>query len=667
MAYIAKTNWQNNEIVEASDINRIEQGVKDAHEDIKNVPEIIDDKIIEHNTNIVDGERHGIRVNDLTNKFEYFNGKQWVGIEINEDTIRDNGNSNLKMRVATSPPPAIDGRLYYNSDDKLFYVARNGQWWRLYVGGDEKLEQNAPATAPTLESRTDTSIKLVSESDKEYMYTGGDWQESSLFTGLNRNTEYTFYSRFKETDIYKSSPPSPSVKFTTDKGTQVAPSAPTVSNIEFDKATVNGGSGTEVRIGSGDWYDSPHTFISLTEETTYNAYARRKETITHYASPISSAKSFKTEAEIKIYGIEIDETNSNPETAVTYTDDAIGFTSMKGNNGSFQWGSWQTIFNEIGIKPCVLKDGVVQYYLNPNDYTKKADGTASDITSGTAGDVMIEFPKIYWKINRTANKLYVKYSTKQFTGAINPAHKVGGIEKDKIYLSAYMGNEISGKLRSLSGKAPTVSKTIGQFRTIAQANGAGYQQTTYYALLMLQVLYLVWFKNLNSQTALGRGYVDGNSASINTGGANTKGMFYGETSGKQQNKFCGIEDFWGNVYYWIDGLYSDSNRNIMISKQNVFNDNGTGYSNHGVGASANISGYINKVQGGNETGFIIKEKDGSSSTYFADAGNLGAEGLPLFGGYWYDGDNAGAFQLHVSTSASTSASSIGARSCFIGS
>ena len=354
--------------------------------------------------------------------------------------------------------------------------------------------------------------------------------------------------------------------------------------------------------------------------------------------------------EIKIYGIEIDEANSNSDTAVTYTDNAIGFTPMRGNNGNFQWGSWQTIFNDIGIKPCLLKNGVVQYYLNPNDFTKKADGSNADITSGNDGDVMIEFPKIYWKINRVGTKLYVKYSTKQFEGSINSAHKIGSAEKDKIYLSAYMGNEISGKLRSLSGKSPTVNKTIRAFRTAAQANGAGYQQTTYYALLMLQVLYLVWFKNLNSQTALGRGYVDGNSASINTGGTNTKGMFYGETSGKLQNKFCGIEDFRGNVFYWIDGLYSDSNRNIMISRQNVFNDNGTGYSNHGVGASANIGGYINKVQGGNETGFIIKEKDGSSSTYFADHGYLNAERLPYFGGSWNDGDTAGAFWLRVYTS-----------------
>ena len=55
----------------------------------------------------------------------------------------------------------------------------------------------------------------------------------------------------------------------------------------------------------------------------------------------------------------------------------------------------------------------MNYYLNPDDYTQKEEGGgAADITSGTDGDVMIEFPKIYWKFE-SESKLYVKYSDKQ--------------------------------------------------------------------------------------------------------------------------------------------------------------------------------------------------------------------------------------------------------------
>ena len=112
----------------------------------------------------------------------------------------------------------------------------------------------------------------------------------------------------------------------------------------------------------------------------------------------------------------------------------------------------------------------------------------------------------------------------------------------------------------------------------------------YYQLLMLQVLYTVAFKNLDSQTALGRGYVDGNTAAIATGGTNAKGMFYGEATGKQQMKFCGIEDFYGNCLYWIDGFFCDASRNILIGNQS-FNDTGNGYTNYGIGATADLTGY----------------------------------------------------------------------------
>jgi len=75
---------------------------------------------------------------------------------------------------------------------------------------------------------------------------------------------------------------------------KAAPPAPEVTDIEWDRATVTGVSGTEVRLDGGTWYDSPHTFTGLDEDTTYQAYARYKETATHYASPASAAKGFTT-------------------------------------------------------------------------------------------------------------------------------------------------------------------------------------------------------------------------------------------------------------------------------------------------------------------------------------------------------------------------------------
>jgi hypothetical protein len=370
----------------------------------------------------------------------------------------------------------------------------------------------------------------------------------------------------------------------------------------------------------------------------------------------------KTAKGTKIYGVRIDTANSNPATALTYTDNAIGLTPATGNNGAFNAGSWAGKFPFNQIKPCLYKNGVVNYYLNPNNYAQKADGvTASDITSGADGDVMSEFPKIWWKFETIGSYLYVRYSDTQIDAGYKClAHLRGATEKDKCYISSYLGYNLTSKLRSLSGKTPTATQTIGAFRTLAQANGAGYDQMAYSQLLMLQVLFIVMFKNRDSQAALGRGFVDANSASIVTGGTNAKGMFYGETTGKLQNLFCGIEDFYGNLRYWIDGFFSNATRNMLIANQG-FNDTGSGYADYGQGANADLGGYISNVQGATETGFIVKATTGSTTTYYPDYGNLSTSSLLFFGSSWTEAGIAGAFRLGAYYAASNSGADVGAR------
>lgn len=396
----------------------------------------------------------------------------------------------------------------------------------------------------------------------------------------------------------------------------------------------------------------------LMNDTTYyySAFAYNVDDV--FSSKVDVAVTPKSHV---IYGVKIDTTNSNPETAVSYIEQSTGFTPAKGNNGNFIGGSWLDKFPFNLVKPCVVKNKTVQYYLNPNDYTKKLDGTVADITSGNDGDVMVEFPKVFWKFETIGTDLYIRISDTKVDAGYKPlAHTRGVVENDKTYIGAYLGYSLSSKLRSLSGKMPTVNQTISAFRTLAQANGAGYEQMPFYQLSLMQVLSLIMFKNRDMQTALGRGFVDGNSGAIATGGTDKKGMFFGETTGKMQNKFCGVEDFWGNCFYWIDGLFCDANRNLLIGNNN-FNNTGSGYTNYGQGASTNLGGYISGVQGGTETAFIPKIVSGSETTHYSDYGNLSASYLPRFGSNWSHGSYAGAFLLYVNDSASGAYSSVGAR------
>ena len=350
----------------------------------------------------------------------------------------------------------------------------------------------------------------------------------------------------------------------------------------------------------------------------------------------------------------IDQSNSNPETCITYADDAVGMTA-----GSSEWDDF------FGHYPCLFKDGVEVGRLNPNDFTKFEDGTSADITSGNAGDVMIAFPKLGYKISTSGDIVTVSMTENpNAEGYCYLAHTRGTTVKDKFYLGAYKGYVTSSKLRSLSGKTPTVDTTIGNFRTQAQANGSGYDQSAFYQLVFRQCMYLLKYKNLDSQTAVGQGYVNGSSA-ISTGGTNTKGMDYGTTSQTQQMKLFGLEDFWGNVWEFIDGIYSDSSYNILTATEN-FNDTGSGYTNRGSsGFSSNTGGWTSKVQGTSEKGFVLKEASGSETTYYSDYAYVYASRLACFGGNGSNRAVAGAFLLYVDISASTSISRFSARLMYL--
>lgn len=98
-----------------------------------------------------------------------------------------------------------------------------------------------------------------------------------------------------------------------------------------------------------------------------------------------------------IYGWHVDPDVSDSSNAVTYLEDAVGMTPVAMGSTTFTYGSWENAF--FMPKPCMLKsNGKVDYYLDPNDYTKKLDGTASDIANPNYdGNAMMEWPKIWFK------------------------------------------------------------------------------------------------------------------------------------------------------------------------------------------------------------------------------------------------------------------------------
>jgi hypothetical protein len=78
----------------------------------------------------------------------------------------------------------------------------------------------AALAAPTLVSRTQTSVTLTATAGAEFSRDGSTWQASASFAGLTADTAYTFYQRLKETATTYASPASPGLVVRTLPETQ---------------------------------------------------------------------------------------------------------------------------------------------------------------------------------------------------------------------------------------------------------------------------------------------------------------------------------------------------------------------------------------------------------------------------------------------------------------
>lgn len=415
--------------------------------------------------------------------------------------------------------------------------------------------------------------------------------------------------------------------------------------------------GTLVKASAGTGMFIPASELEQGVEYYFRVFPRNHQN--QFQTGIDGSVVTAIPGSAKVMTAVIDLSDSNPATCVSYADDAANMQA-----GSAEWDEF------FGHYPCLFKDGAEVGKLNPNDFSKFADGTNADITSGAAGDVMIAFPRRGVKITTSGTKVTVSMTNgASEDGFSYLAHQRGETNKDVFYLGVYKGFVDSGKLRSLSGKTPTVKQYIQTFRTQAQANGAGYEQSAFYQLLFRQCMYILKYKNLNSQQAVGMGYVwapDGQLIPVQTGATNASGMDWGDkTALTSRVKLFGMEDFWGNVYEFIDGLYINTTWNILTATDG-FNDSGTGYTDCGKGASDNqTSGFMQSAQGTAQTGFIPKTFAGSETTYYCDSATFVRGAVPMYGGYFRSNKGAGVFNLNIDVATSSAQNHIGSRLMYL--
>ena len=382
------------------------------------------------------------------------------------------------------------------------------------------------------------------------------------------------------------------------------------------------------------------------------------------------------------YSYKINMSDSNPATCVKphfdtrYGCDNFNFTSahMDYANDKFEYGSWEPFIRRIA-RPCMLKyDGTVDYYLDPDDYSKKITGEASDVADlNYGGNVMVELEKLYFKRYTHNGIQYCFISDRKLDNSFKcwAHHDKYGKELDYIYRAAYDGSYDGTRLRSISGvdyhnlNTLTVNKIMSNTAraeeiAFAQANNTASEQGEGWYILhksewdyINDILFLIGMST-DVQTTFGRGRDSGyvsatNTGIVSTGTMDDKGLFWGKNDGSAGVKVLGIENHWANLYKSMAGYINASGTQKI--KQTYGTEDGsavTGFNTDGTGyvvitgatptkgdSSASGGGYITAWKY-NDYGLIPYEctSSGSSSKYIPDYlyFNNGQTNFALVGG-----------------------------------
>ena len=326
-------------------------------------------------------------------------------------------------------------------------------------------------------------------------------------------------------------------------------------------------------------------------------------------------------------------------------------------------------------KGCVVKNGKLQYYLNPNDWTKTSNGSNSNL-DGTDGDVMIHTPKFYGKSGSNGNKRWVRISTVKVDAS--------WVEIPEMFISAYRNTIYTdGDTTKVASVVSTDAKYRGggrrssydeylstdQFKTdlgkpvsnISRATMRTYAAATGQELLCYEFYkwifywnYVIEYANFNSQKefnseltsdgyhqgGLGPGLTtwdwgqwsqyNGNYAITPCGYTNEFGNFSGVKAIYLQspektlyaNRWRGFENPFGDIWTNLEGIVIK--RDAAKANSNVYTTTdvskyGEDYSLFDIaGVEIAQNGWIGTFDLGSKAEIIPSSIAGSESTYKCD-------------------------------------------------
>lgn len=382
-----------------------------------------------------------------------------------------------------------------------------------------------------------------------------------------------------------------------------------------------------------------------------------------------------------LFGYDLVKTTSSPTGRVSYPSDVdnAGFTpaAMNFSTSKFNYGSWNFAPGEKFMpRPCMLTyAGVVDEYLNPDDYTKNTENLASQVANVSFnGNAMMEWPKIFTKRWEENGVYHFRCSDtpQDDTWECWSNYDRLNNQIDHFYTPIYFGSkDSSNRLRSISGAANSVSTTADTEINYAKANGADWYIEVLADRLLLQDLLVMMAKTTECQTAFGYGRCKTtNRDAISNGTMNTRGMFWGDDDQTSGVKVFGMENWWGNLWRRTAGYVNDNGVQVVKLTRGTkdgstaadYNTDGTGYIEIvGATPTGTSGGYI-KTMKTEAFGRLPVDASGSSSTFEADGlwFNNSQVNYAFFGGAWGSDLLVGPFYAGLGSTTSTSDTYYGA-------
>ena len=373
-----------------------------------------------------------------------------------------------------------------------------------------------------------------------------------------------------------------------------------------------------------------------------------------------------------LYGFKLDQNESNPASMITYLSDCDNkyYESAKMNytTDTFDYSDWSDAWFIKNLKPCMLKyDGTVDYELNPNDYTKKLDGTDSDVANASyGGNAMVGIPKVYWKIiNNGDNTANIYFSDKKIDSNFHCWSHIdnNGNEIDYCYMPIYSGFSDGTRLRSLSNKEPLSGHSAQQEIDLSIANNVDENTHIWYTELfidrqLINLLLLLIGKSTDTQTVFGAGnnnsYVSTSNTGVkNAGTMNNKGLFWGDNTNTIGVKIFGMEHYWGNQFRRIAGWITYHGvQKIKLTYGQSDGSTVDGYNTDGSGYIALDNSTLSGSTGGCISKMMLSKNclipiisSGSVTTYYTDGMWFHNSRITynLFSGASDSGNRVGAF------------------------